>query len=622
MQISYQYADTSNTSILLRIKDQVNNETACILIDSGDGVDVDELLEEDEYLTGIILTHLHVDHYISLNENLQDGAEIFTSTTNADLLPQVFEDANRYLGEKADIGKLKRSVTPIEDELTIFGDISIKTVPAGHTPGAAAFYLTLTSSAGKEQTILITGDFTRRSVAGYSGLPLADVDCIIFTGASNESFSKNLTEATDTALQHAVSGSPTIVSATGFEGLHFAYVVGHAIEEMGKSVGVSIVGQAAELYNALGYDVPNVTAITEYRASNVINQNEITISGPREPTMGASKKFLDIIRYDPKASLIQLSSNDVDIGEYNCTVNRYDCQNHPSREAIKEYIELVDPKIVIATHQTGSDLKAHAGEYECVVWAPRHDKDQHVVYKEGKWKAPRWMNQRLAHAYLTKTTNVNSISLPDAKGSSFERQEPDLEKEGLNLDEITGYAPAVDQDVDTKYTTSVYPSEEMSSETETGPEVEVEVNSEEPVEVGPDRPTEDSIPVETRTEVGKIGVGKETAESLNRPNGSSEDNHERSVPREAPTETTGVTEGTDQQRSESGRSDTPSMREELQEIKAEVRDLKEKVEDEGLETARVVYTDEDTILLKVDEDVSNGLEVNDTVDMMSVPKAD
>jgi len=47
-------------------------------------------------------------------------------------------------------------------------DLNIKPVPAGHTPGATGFYIEFEHNDEKE-TILITGDFTRRSVAGYSG---------------------------------------------------------------------------------------------------------------------------------------------------------------------------------------------------------------------------------------------------------------------------------------------------------------------------------------------------------------------------------------------------------------------------------------------------------------------
>jgi len=41
-------------------------ETACILVDAGDGVDLDSLLSPSDKLVAICLTHAHVDHYAEL----------------------------------------------------------------------------------------------------------------------------------------------------------------------------------------------------------------------------------------------------------------------------------------------------------------------------------------------------------------------------------------------------------------------------------------------------------------------------------------------------------------------------------------------------------------------------
>ena len=61
MRVSYQHANPHNCreSTLVRFYDEIRDEMTCILVDIGDGVDVDALPGEDEYLSAICLTHAH-----------------------------------------------------------------------------------------------------------------------------------------------------------------------------------------------------------------------------------------------------------------------------------------------------------------------------------------------------------------------------------------------------------------------------------------------------------------------------------------------------------------------------------------------------------------------------------
>jgi len=92
MKLTYEYANRDKTSVLLRFSGVIEDQTICLLVDSGEGVDVDRMLDEDEYLTGILLTHLHVDHYSSIDQNLRDGARIYSSQTNIDILSTVMDE--------------------------------------------------------------------------------------------------------------------------------------------------------------------------------------------------------------------------------------------------------------------------------------------------------------------------------------------------------------------------------------------------------------------------------------------------------------------------------------------------------------------------------------------------
>jgi putative mRNA 3-end processing factor len=472
MKISFQYANRSNTSVLLKIDGVLNNQTVCFLVDAGEGVDIDSLIDEDknEYLTGVLLTHLHLDHYSTLGENLRDGAKIYTSEENEKILDTVLSEANSNAEQNFDRQSIRSAVTPVADSVTIGNNLTITPVPAGHTPGATAFYLEFDTGNGTE-TILITGDFTRRKVAGYPGLSLHDTDTLILTGATSNDFRDSLTAAVDDALQQGVSGSPTLVTASGLNCVHFTYLLGHAIKESSQSLQINIVGQAAKLYDALSYDVPNVIAIQQYDPAEVVEAGCITVSGPDIPNSGGSKLLFDEIRDDPNAGLVQLiSSNRSEIAESRCTTNQYVLVNHPSMETIENTVELLDPKQVVVTHQTGDDLERYRDQFSTIVWAPKSNKTFNL-YEDGKWSPPHWVSDGVIKKFSSDSQTV-SLSAVQPSSISFERGDTDLEEEGIYPDRLTQLSEHEGQN--NKYSTTTSPEPEpenppMSPETGQSP---------------------------------------------------------------------------------------------------------------------------------------------------------
>ncbi len=471
MNISFQYANRNNTSVLLKFDGVIENQTICLLVDAGEGVDVDSLIdeEEDEYLTGILLTHLHLDHYVSLDENLRDGAKIYTSEENKELLDTVLSEANSNRDSSFNTQKIQSAIKPIPDGVTIGGELEIIPVPAGHTPGATGFYIEFEGSDGTE-TILITGDFTRRKVAGYPGLPLCDTDTLILTGATSDNFRDSVTKAVDKALEQGVSGSPALVTASGLNSVHFAYLLGHTIEQSSHSLQVNIVGQAAKLYDALDYAVPNVNSIREYDPENVVNEGCITISGPDIPSSGGSKLLFDEIRDDPNAGLIQLiSSNRSEIADSRCTVNQYMVVNHPKMETIEDTIELLNPSQVIVTHQTGSDLEQFRDQFSAVVWAPKSN-NTFTFYQNGEQSPPHWVSNSVVKKFQNESQSVELPSV-DTSARDFDRSDVNLNEEGLNLDELTLLKDSNESRC--KYSTTTSPSEaSKQDELEAGPAAE------------------------------------------------------------------------------------------------------------------------------------------------------
>lgn len=464
MNVSFQYANRNNTSVLLKFDGVIENQTVCLLVDAGEGVDVDSLINEhqNEYLTGVLLTHLHLDHYTTLDKNLRDGAKIYTSDENEKLLNTVLTEASSNRDSTFNTQKIQSSVEAISDSVTIGGELTITPVPAGHAPGATGFYIEFEGADGTE-TILVTGDFTRRSVAGYPGLPLHDTDTLLLTGATCDNFRDSATEAVDKSIEQALSGSPSLVTASGLNGVHFAYLLGHTIKEASQPIQVNIVGQAAKLYDALDYSVPNVNSIQEYNPGDVVGEGYITISGPDIPNRGGSKLLFDEIRNDPNAGLVQLvSSNRSEIAESRCTVNQYMIVNHPTSETISDTIELLDPKQVIISHQTGDDLERYRDQFSTVVWAPKSN-NTFTFYKDGAQSPPHWISEGVIETF---NSSERTIELPDVDPSvnDFGRTNTDLEKEGINTNDLTLLTE--DSDTDCKYstTTTGTPAEEASNQ--------------------------------------------------------------------------------------------------------------------------------------------------------------
>src|SRR5699024_7600278 len=142
MNVSYQHANphAGNESFLLRFEpDTGQHPPACILVDAGAGVDVDALLGDDEYLTAIVLTHAHSDHYQSIAANLRDGAPIYTADGTARVLATVLAEANQYTDTATDQETVLDALEPLSEWESPIEGVRLAPVPAGHTPGASGF---------------------------------------------------------------------------------------------------------------------------------------------------------------------------------------------------------------------------------------------------------------------------------------------------------------------------------------------------------------------------------------------------------------------------------------------------------------------------------------------------
>ena len=437
--VTFQHANphSGHESVLVRLSGDVTEQTACILFDSGTDVDVDGLLGDDEYLTAIVLTHAHLDHYATLGTNLRDAAPVYTSEPTAAILDTVLtEAATNY--DISNVDAVVDALEPISDWTTVLGDIELRPVPAGHTPGAAGFLLRF-DDGGEPRTMLATGDWTQRSAAGFPGLPTTlSPDAVFLTGATNEEFESELTAAVETILDRVQAGSTVLVTASGLAGVHIAALLAELDTIEIDPPSVSITGHAAKLYETLGYDFPTVTSVPTFDDPDaILEPGAVTIAGPEVPVEGSAAKFYDCVQDDPGATLVQLTSGSVSpVESAGCTVDHFQYSNHPPEAAVDDLVEDLAPRQLVMMHQSGPALSRYKDRYDSFVWATT-DRDEYTIYEDGTWVAPPWVKDRVARRLRSQQYgNGSSLgSYIDTEGAQpdVERGKISLEAEGLDV---------------------------------------------------------------------------------------------------------------------------------------------------------------------------------------------
>ncbi|MGQ3414502.1 MBL fold metallo-hydrolase [Natrinema sp. LN54] len=449
MRISYQHANinSGNESTLLRFTAADDTRT-CILVDAGDGVNLDTLLADDEYLNAILLTHPHIDHYRTLATNVRHSAPIYTADTTAAILEQALPEATQD-NDLGDVSAALDALEPIADWTSILNGLEVRPIAAGHTPGGAGFLVRFHDETATddplhgEQHILISGDFTTRSCAGFPGLATSypfDIDCLLLNVASNDSYTTSLNESIQSTLEHAYAGSRVVVAASSLTGVHYATLLGHCTEILEREVPITLVGQAAKLYDSLEYDVSGVEPIAVFDQTNeVLADGGITIAGPEMPTTGSTQRLRQAIGDDPAAAFVQLTTGDeVDPADTRCTTQAFSLSNHPSSETITDIVHDIAPKEVVIKHASGRRLKKFQQRFDrCFTWGT-NDTGIHCLYENGNWQVPDWITDSTASRIQSRQWEaIQEQSLEiDAPLSRCRHGSINLEAEGVDLDAL------------------------------------------------------------------------------------------------------------------------------------------------------------------------------------------
>jgi len=441
VRISFQHAnpDAGNESFLLRFETG-NDETLCVLVDAGHGVDLDALLEPSDRLGAIGLTHAHADHYASLADVHRDDIPIITSPATAAVLEDVLDIADAEHNVTRSVA-VDDAVTPTEDWFSVAPDVEMHPVPAGHIPGATGFLVRATEG-DRSHHLLATGDFTVRRAGGFLGFDpdgFVDIDTLFLTAATSDSFETPLTDALGTALEHAHGGAPTLVTTSGIVGPQIAYLLSALADEHGLQVSIRVVGQAAKLYEALGYDCSHVEPVPYFEdTSDCLGRGAIAVAGPDVPRERSSGRLFGVLRENPSACVVQLvGSGDEPISGGRCTIHSYELINHPTRETLVEVHDALDPRQTVITHRHGGSQREF-NELSSAVWGAG-DTNEYTLFDGQQWQLPPWMDGQVVSS--SKGRSVKQFADADVLASlsvpSLDRgDEPDLEAEGIDTEQI------------------------------------------------------------------------------------------------------------------------------------------------------------------------------------------
>ena len=446
MDLSYHHANPhgGNESFLLRFQFANADSPTTILVDAGAELELDRILNRNEMIDAVCLTHAHSDHYQSLDQCIDADTSVYTSPATAQIIGDVLDIAAQQPGVEAD-DSLASAIEPVDGWTSVGSEVAFHPVPAGHVPGAVGYLFRFEKDQGVDTGyILATGDFTLTRAGGYPEFPLdsiQDVDVLFLTVATSSNFSSELSEGLGIALQQAHSGMQTLVTTSGIVGVHVAYLLGALIERFELGVRVRVVGQAAKLYERLEYEADAVRPVPEFsHTDEALGRGIITIAGPDVPSERSSGRLYGVLRDQPDACVVQLiGSGQSPIRSGQCTVHDFRIVNHPEYDALESVHESANPQHTVITHKhlgAGNQFN----HLDSTVWSPS-DAAEYTLYANGKWCAPPWApnggrdpTQATTQSVgaLTETDLFSDVDLPGLSRSPT----VDLPAEGIDIERV------------------------------------------------------------------------------------------------------------------------------------------------------------------------------------------
>ncbi|MFB6283788.1 MAG: MBL fold metallo-hydrolase [Halobacteria archaeon] len=388
MQIKFQKINprSGDESVLIKVVTDGYQDNPCILIDSGKNVDATKHINDNEYLAAILLTHPHIDHYLTIDKNLQDGARIHTSKQTKQILKHSF-DKNPELNSK---NHILEKIQTVEDWSQITPEIEVKPIPAGHAPGAVSYYIDING-----ERILSTGDFSFESMGGWPGFPqiheIPEIDALFVNTVSSENpGGGGFTKPVEKILDMAISGSDTVVAANTTNCLTVTYLLGKLIQLKNLGLSVCVAGTPASLYQEFGYQLDKVEAVEEFgHPSDLLDSYDIVVASGPTLKHGSSARIFEEVKSDSTSFVAQILAGDSrEVGQTQCTFSRFRPDTHADFPDVCRLVDEVKPMHAVVMH---GDHKPVEDVEDVFVWS-EDTSNKHVLYTDRDgWKPMPWL---------------------------------------------------------------------------------------------------------------------------------------------------------------------------------------------------------------------------------------
>jgi putative mRNA 3-end processing factor len=440
MNLSYQAVnpDSGDCSFLLRFQTQ-GGENPTILVDPGKGVDVSNQLRPGDYLAGVLLTHLHRDHYSSLPENVHAGTRIYTSAINRTLLEDVFVDCDHVdqptAGEWATAGSFDTIQTP-STWTRITDEIHVRLLPVGHAFGATGFAVRFPGEMHQKH-IMITGDLSLNNVAGMPGAPtnIPFQPDVLFANAPKNALSQEnaVTDILGEILKQR-QDSCVLVGASSLVSIQFALLLDKILQAATESFDIVLVGLAAAIHEALDFETGIRTYPQPSEVESLAKPGTVLFAGAENLEAGYAEQIHHYLSQVGGTTLQVVGHERSEEQRQRNSTIAYQYSQHPTEGELLKYITRLDPIHVIFGHGGSDELSGRVRD--CITWQSKGDTSDRALYTDGDgWVGPPWLSQSAVRAILQKRRDKVAFS-PDAEWPLPEFSQINLQAEGVSLSRL------------------------------------------------------------------------------------------------------------------------------------------------------------------------------------------
>lgn len=415
-----------------------------ILVDPGPGTDVSEAMGDDDYLAGVLLTHLHRDHCGSLPSNVEPGVRIYTSETNRQLIEETFVAQDSSIPDAPDWGQsgVDRAMQSPDGWAEITEDIHIRLVPVGHALGATGFIIRFPAD-GEWVHLFVAGDVSFHSVGGTQPaprrLPVSPEIMLVNAPPNAMEQEATLTPALKSILEVLSRDQTVMVASNALTSIQFALLLE---EIMAKSEAVDerrihITEIAGQMFQVLGCESEMVQAATDYRTTaSELSHGEIVLSGPADLQSGGAAEMHQVVT-EMGGETVQLrategrqAANTDDIG------TTYEYSAHATGEQLVRYIRGVSPVHAILGH--GGDERVMDDLTNCFVWTGPTTEKRTLYTDQGGWQPIPWLSDSAKQKIFDGIDRRDGwIGDEEVEWPHPSRGAVALKQEGIDLGEIT-----------------------------------------------------------------------------------------------------------------------------------------------------------------------------------------